>query len=126
MIEKLPEAVGVPEITPDEAIVKPAGRAPEVMDQEYGEVPPAARSETEYAALTVPFARDEVATESGCPAPLTVKEKACVVTFWMEPESVTFMVTEKLPEAVGVPVIAPVDAARVTPEGRAPEAMDQE
>ena len=49
-----------------------------------------------------------------------------MVTFWMEPESVTFMVTEKLPEAVGVPVIAPVDAARVTPDGRAPEAMDQE
>lgn len=34
VIEKLPEAVGVPEITPDEAIVKPAGSEPEVMDHE--------------------------------------------------------------------------------------------
>jgi len=37
---KVPAPVGVPEIVPVEERVKPAGRAPELMLQEYGVVPP--------------------------------------------------------------------------------------
>ena len=38
-------AVGrVPEIVPEPDKVKPAGKAPEITDQEYGGVPPAAAS----------------------------------------------------------------------------------
>jgi hypothetical protein len=40
-------------------------------------------------------------------------------------ESVALTVTVKLPDAVGVPLIAPVAAFNVTPAGSAPEAIDQ-
>ncbi len=40
---KVPEAVGVPEITPVEVFkFRPGGRAEEVIDHAYGVVPPAA------------------------------------------------------------------------------------
>ena len=35
--------------------------------------------------------------------------------------SVTVMVAEKLPDVVGVPVIAPVPGSRVSPAGRLPD-----
>jgi hypothetical protein len=45
---KVPLAVGVPEIRPVlEAMVRPAGRLPEVIDHLYGEVPPVAASDLE-------------------------------------------------------------------------------
>ena len=40
-------------------------------------------------------------------------------------ESVALTVTVKLPDAVGVPLIAPVAVFKVTPAGSAPEAIDQ-
>ena len=43
-ILKLPLVVGVPETRPFDARVSPAGRAPEVIDHVYGEVPPASCS----------------------------------------------------------------------------------
>ena len=43
-ILKLPLVVGVPETRPLDPRVSPAGRAPEVIDHVYGEVPPAACS----------------------------------------------------------------------------------
>jgi hypothetical protein len=43
----VPLAVGVPEIAPLAARVRPAGRLPEVIDHEYGAVPPLACSACE-------------------------------------------------------------------------------
>ena len=37
-----PAVVGVPPITPAEERLSPAGSEPELVDQEYGEVPPVA------------------------------------------------------------------------------------
>ena len=46
--ENVPEAVGVPAITPDEAVkVNPAGSEPLLMLHEYGVVPPVACSVAE-------------------------------------------------------------------------------
>ena len=46
--ENVPEAEGVPEITPEEAVkVKPAGSEPLLMLHEYGVVPPLACSVAE-------------------------------------------------------------------------------
>jgi hypothetical protein len=47
-----PDAVGVPAIVPEADKVMPAGRAPELMLQLYGVVPPDAASEVEYAVPT--------------------------------------------------------------------------
>jgi hypothetical protein len=47
-----PPAVGVPEIVPAVDRVKPAGKAPELMVQLYGVVPPDATSAVEYAVPT--------------------------------------------------------------------------
>ena len=55
-----PAAVGVPEITPDELRLKPAGRVPELTDQLYGGVPPVAARVTLYAELTTPTVSGEV------------------------------------------------------------------
>jgi len=43
----IPAEVGVPLIVPSVDIVKPAGKDPEVTDQEYGASPPLAVSVTE-------------------------------------------------------------------------------
>jgi hypothetical protein len=44
--EKLPDCVGLPEITPDEAESEsPDGKVPELRLQEYGVVPPEAASD---------------------------------------------------------------------------------
>jgi hypothetical protein len=45
--EKFPLAVGVPETTPFAARVRPAGRVPEEIDQEYEPLPPEACSPLE-------------------------------------------------------------------------------
>jgi len=46
--ENVPEAKGVPEITPEEAVkIKPAGSEPLLMLHEYGVVPPVACSVAE-------------------------------------------------------------------------------
>ncbi len=39
---KVPLPVGVPEMTPVDDRLRPAGRLPEAIDQVYGEVPPLA------------------------------------------------------------------------------------
>lgn len=64
---EVPDAVGVPEIAPDEAFrLSPAGREPVLTLHEYGVVPPLACKVAEYAVPTVPLGRDavEIAIES--------------------------------------------------------------
>ena len=51
----VPACVGVPEISPLEAVrAKPGGRRPELMVQLYGVTPPVAASVEEYAVPTLP------------------------------------------------------------------------
>jgi hypothetical protein len=93
--EELPADVGVPEMTPDDAVrFKPAGRVPAEMLQVYGIVPPVAPSVAEYALPTVPPGNDVVVTEGGCElAAAIVKLKDCVAVCGVgEVESVTIAV----------------------------------
>lgn len=59
--EEVPDAVGVPEMTPVEVFrASPAGSEPLLVLQVYGELPPFAWRVAEYAPPTVPFASDDV------------------------------------------------------------------
>ena len=52
---KVPDDVGVPEITPVEALrPSPGGRGPALFDHVYGLFPPVAVSVAEYGVLTLP------------------------------------------------------------------------
>ncbi|XWK67920.1 hypothetical protein RBB80_31800 [Tunturiibacter gelidiferens] len=55
----------------------------------------------------------------------TASERVAVAVCWVELESLTATVMEKLPLAVGVPEIMPVLAEMVRPAGRLPEEIDQ-
>jgi ABC-type thiamin/hydroxymethylpyrimidine transport system permease subunit len=121
---ELPFAVGVPEITPlPAASVSPVGRLPAVTDQVYPGVPPLACSVCEYAVPSVPEANvDEVIVS--CVAPMVIDVAADLVCAGLL-LSLTVTVKLDVPFAVGVPEIAPLPAARVSPAGRLPEVTDQ-
>ncbi|XWK67921.1 hypothetical protein RBB80_31805 [Tunturiibacter gelidiferens] len=89
-------------------------------------MPPVAVRVALYALFVVPEARveEEVIASAGVPAAM-VSERVAVAVCWVELESLTATVTEKLPLAVGVPEIMPVLAERLSPAGRLPETMDQ-
>jgi hypothetical protein len=120
-----PDAVGVPEIVPVAERDRPPGKAPELMLQVYGVVPPVAASVVEYAVPTCPAGTKVVVICTGVTAAATVSVndfvEVCAVGVV---ESVTFAVKLNDPEAVGVPEIVPV-AERVRPPGKAPELMLQ-
>jgi len=123
--EPLTAAVGVPEMTPVAAArANPAGRAPLVIRQVYGAVPPDAAKVAAYVAPTVPFGSVVVLIDSGGMLLATVSDNA---TDWVcagVPESVTEKVRdEALTATVGVPEMTPVAAARVKPAGKAPLAI---
>ena len=106
--------VGVPLIRPVVGFrIKDAGSAPELMDHEYGLVPPLAVSVCEYAAPTVPLGRDTVVTFKATGE--TIKEKSAETAELAE--SCTFMTIEDVPATVGVPVIVPVVEFKVSPAG---------
>ena len=78
-------------------------------------MPPVADAVCEYATLTWPFARTLVVIEGAAPI---VIDSALVAD---APKlSVTFSVKPAVPAVVGVPVIAPVLALRLSPTGRGP------
>ena len=66
----------------------------------------------------VPPGSDVVETDGDCAAAATSILNALVPVLFAE--SVTCTVNDAVPEAVGVPEIAPVAATRVRPAGRAP------
>jgi hypothetical protein len=113
---KVPIVVGVPVIKPEGDKTNPVGRPPAVTVQVYGETPPDAASvAVGYVTLVVPDGRDVVATVS---AALAVSVKFAVAVYpWV---SFTWIVKEKDPPAVGVPVIAPVPGFNVNPGGKLP------
>ena len=117
---EVPDAVGVPVIAPDEAVRdSPAGRDPEEIDHVRGDVPPLAARVWLYEVPTVPFGRLAVVMPG---AVLTVIDSAFVAE--APTLSATFAVKLDAPEAVGVPVIAPLEATIDRPAGRLPEDID--
>src|SRR5688572_4209090 len=110
----VPEADGVPAITPPVLHDRPAGRA--LAFHEYGVVPPDALSVAEYPPPTWPEGNAAVLiTNGGGPAGLIVR----LSDFWAvsEAESVTVTFTLNVPEADGVPLIVPL-ALHESPPGR--------
>jgi len=121
---KVALAVGVPLSAPVAAFsVTPAGNAPEVIDHVYGVMPPVAASVAAYATPTCPFGKDGVVIVTVLAAILKVKLADFETAG--DSESVTCAVIVKLPDAVGVPLSAPVAPFSVTPAGRAPAVIDQ-
>jgi hypothetical protein len=110
---KVPGAVGVPVMAPVEALsVRPCGRVPVATENVYGAVPPL----MVIAGLlngtpTWPeFVVEQVMLGAG-----TIVYRQVVATTTPF-ESVTWIL--KVPGAVGVPVMAPVDVFNVRPAGR--------
>jgi hypothetical protein len=125
---KVPDAVGVPEIEPVEAVkLSPAGNEPELMLQMYGVVPPVAASVAVYAVPCVPFDSELVVMLTAD----VVLESTVMLRAWVAVwavgvvESVTFTVKLNVPAEVGVPEITPLDAVKLSPGGRRPELMLQ-
>jgi hypothetical protein len=116
-----PAAVGVPEIAPVLALrLSPAGSGPGDNDHVNGCVPPVTAAVWEYTALTVPFASTLVVIDGAAPIVMVRALVAVAPTL-----SVTFSVILEVPATVGVPVIAPVFALRLSPAGSGPGDNDQ-
>ncbi len=115
---EVPDVVGVPVMAPVPATREsPAGSVPEEIDHVYGVVPPEAVSAWLYATPAVSAGRLAVVIVS---PETTVIDKAWVAV--APTLSVTLAVKLEVPEVVGVPVMAPVEATRDSPAGRLPEA----
>jgi hypothetical protein len=122
----VPAAVGVPVIAPVEAFrARPVGSDPEAMLHAYGFVPPVAESAALYATWTWSPTRLVVLICKGTTALVVVIESAWVADCGVDAESLTLTLNGNVPEAEGVPVIAPVEAFRLRPPGSDPEAMLQ-
>ncbi len=119
----VPVTVGVPEIRPAFAArVSPEGRAPDVIDQAYGAMPPVACRTLEYEEPMVPEGTVVVviAIERGA----TTSEKVADFVCAGLPESETVAVKLKVPLTAGVPEMVPL-VARPMPAGRLPEVNTQ-
>jgi hypothetical protein len=106
----------VPESTPAEESVKPAGNVPELLLYVYGLVPPPAVIVTLYAVPTVPLA-------NGSAGDSVIVPQAGVTAYCRVPEqpaeSVASTVKVAGPPAVGVPEITPAELI-IKPAGKLP------
>jgi hypothetical protein len=75
--------------------------------------------------LAVPPGRVVELMASGAPAATSERVTVMVAVWAGEPASWTVTPKEKFPLAVGVPETRPVEGARLSPAGRAPEEIDQ-
>src|SRR3990172_2659869 len=117
----VPAAVGVPLISPVVPLsVSPAGSAPTVTAHVMGDLPPLLASVWLYARFTVPSVSDVVVTDS---AGYIVIESA--LSTYAPFVSVTRTVIFSVPDAVGVPLIAPVPLFKLSPSGSTPTVIDQ-
>jgi hypothetical protein len=109
----LAAAVGVPVMAPVELFrVRPAGRA--LIENVYGEIPPVAVMELVYGDPITPFAG------WNCSFRVAAILMLAVTLIEAPVESVTVPVTDRLlTTPVGVPVMAPVAAFRLRPDGSA-------
>ena len=112
---KVPDSVGVPEITPVEALMlRPAGRVPEVTAHVIGAVPDAVRV-CEYSASILPSGRLDVDIVGLTPAAAIVTVKVLEAVPY---EFLAVIVIRYVPALDGVPDNVPADVFRLTPEGR--------
>jgi hypothetical protein len=118
--ENVPNAVGVPETYPlAESRLRPVGRAPERMENTYGNTPPLAGNEWEYGIPSAPAGGKSQSSER--PTEMAQSAKAvCNLD-----ESPTETVKEYPPAEVGTPEATPVAPSRTTPGGRAPAIMEK-
>jgi hypothetical protein len=114
---KVPEAVGVPVTAPVDVFrIRPDGSVPDPIENVYGATPPVTLiAPLLKATPTVPVFVLEQVTES--PGTMVYGQVVVATTPFA---SLTLM--EKAPAAVGVPVIAPVEALSVRPPGNVPVA----
>jgi hypothetical protein len=120
-----PVAAGVPLMTPLDARLNPAGRLPELTDQAYGAVPPAAVSVALYEEAAAALGSALVLMTSGGTGDTTVRLNVVVAVCCGFPRSITVIPNVNAPETVGVPEITPVHDERLNPAGRAPDVIDQ-
>ncbi|MEI6305876.1 MAG: hypothetical protein WCP33_03545 [Deltaproteobacteria bacterium] len=99
---------------------RPVGSVPLVFVQLNGEAPPETAVVPEYAEqlvtlgkLEIPFAR----------AAQVVIEYACCTVLPSPQLSESLIVKLYVPDALGMPIMAPVDEFRLNPGGREPEVM---
>ena len=123
MKEAVTEITGVPVIWPAEVRIRPDGRAPRLTVHVYGATPPWAPKVALYGVPETAFVRAVVVIINTLE--LTVIDRAALAVSGVVDESVTVTTKLKVPLAVGVPEITPVDAARESPAGSAPEETDQ-
>jgi len=118
---KVPACVGVPVMTPVEAINdNPGGSVPPKKDQRKGIAPPAAASDALYGVPTVPAGRLVVvivSVEVGSVVEIVTTKVADDVV----DESATSTLKELVPATVGVPEITPVEEFKLRPLGKFPK-----
>ena len=125
--EKLPLLVGVPETIPLLGLsARPEGRAPKVIANRIGVTPPAVWMVNWYWLPTCPLGglAEVMLSEDPPCGPATVKLCGCEADIPIA--SVIERVKGKVPIALGVPVMAPVEAStrtRLSPGGKAPDVM---
>jgi hypothetical protein len=112
----VPPVVGVPLNTPDDAFKVKPGTGPLVINQVYGAVPPEADNCCEYEPFTTPDGSGDGVVMVKLDEIVIVNDLVAVTPLL----SVTCTVKEKVPLAVGLPLIPPVSAPSVKPVGRAP------
>jgi hypothetical protein len=126
---EVPAVVGVPDITPVEALrIRPAGKLPVVTAHEYGVMPPVAcKVAPAYTELTTPTASElEVVVTLSGPTEIAILKLALAIFAVGVSESVAVTVKLKVPTnvPVGVPEITPVKAFNDKPTGRLPVVTD--
>jgi hypothetical protein len=123
---KVPVPVVVPERMPAEDKVMPAGSEPELRDHLYGVVPPVAAKVVENAApLVAEGIEVDVIWRAGAAGAMTVMLSGLLAVWAGFSESLTEVVNEYVPLAVGVPEIVPLGGESERPGGSDPETTDQ-
>lgn len=113
-----PGAVGVPLTAPLELSVKPCGSDPAVTANTTGAVPPVVCIVWLYAVLMTGGGNVSVVIASAAAiVPLYARVATAALL------SVAITVNAKTPAAAGVPLMAPVDAFNVKPDGSEPDVI---
>jgi hypothetical protein len=120
---EVPAEAGTPDMAPLAFRLRPNGKVPAAIDQEYGVTPPVAASVWLYDAPAVPPGREVVVTCSGGPAAIAMLSTSFAVLAGLS-ESVTATVKFAVPVWMGVPEIDAALAFNVTPAGRFPLLTD--
>jgi hypothetical protein len=111
----VPAVVGVPLTAPVLLALNPSGRP--VIENEYGDAPPVALTEPEYAAPTTPSGSEAVPNARDAGRMVIVNVAFTATGAVTTDESVAATRKENCPAVVGVPEIAP-ELLRRSPSGK--------